>query len=109
MTQNPYSHCSTQECALIEPSVSFSQVFVSWALFCLLTFAVSLGISLILGILLVAVLVSLGADENTAQVVKPIYAQACGFLLPLPVSFLFYWWSIRRILVKAVQSERGSH
>jgi len=109
MTQNPYSSGSTQERASAEPSVSFSQAFVSWALFCLLTFAVSFGMSLILGILLVVVLVSLGADEDTAQAVKPIYAQACGFLLPVPISFLFYWWSIRRIVVKAVQPERGTH
>lgn len=103
MTENPYASGSTQERALVEPSVSFSQAFVSWALFCLLTCVVSMGISLLLGILLVVVLLLLGADQSTAQAVKPIYAQACGFLLPVPVSFLFYWWSIRRILVKAVQ------
>ena len=80
--------------------VPFTRIFVAWLLFCVITFAASLAISLAIGALLVVILVAVGADASTSLMIRPIYAQSCGILVPVPVSLLCYWWTVHRIVLK---------
>ena len=108
-TENPYS----AETAIDEEAkqvrgyrVAFFRIFVAWLSFCLITFLATLALSLTIGALLVLLLVSVGADRGTAQAIKPIYAQLCGFVLPIPVSLWCYWWSVHRFILRKLDPPR---
>ena len=99
--QNPYS--SHHEIGLTHVrhhGVRFSRTLLAWACFCFTTFVATLVLSLAIGFVLVSLLVIMDVEQITAEKIKPIYTTACGFILPLPVSLLCYWWSIHQIILK---------
>lgn len=100
-TQNPYK--SEQGSAPVRKShheVRARQILLAWICFCLTTFVATIIVSLAIGLVLVGLLVMMGAGQSTAERIRPIYTGACGFILPIPISLLCYWWSIRRIVLK---------
>ena len=100
-SENPYSVGTAADVTdVAAQKIPFRRFFVAWLSFCLLTFMLTMGISLMMGVLLIVILVSTGAEESTVQAVKPIYTRSCGFILPIPVSLLCYRWSVRRFIVK---------
>jgi len=109
-TENPYSAESVIDGEAKEVCgyrVPFVWIFVGWLSFCLITFLATLVLSLAIGLLLVGLLEAVDADTSTFEVVKTIYTQSCGFVLPFPVSLLCYWWSVHRFILRKLDPQRN--
>jgi hypothetical protein len=105
--QNPYSPPNTDKRAATQKhgnSPSFSRFLVAWLCFCASTFFISTATSLTIGAVLVGILFAIDADISTAERVKPIYATIGGFFVPIPISLLCYWWTVRRFILKGLAS-----
>ncbi len=85
--------------------VPWRRICVAWFCFGLSTFLASLILSLLIGIGLVGFLVVLGVSEETARTIRPIYAFTCGFALPVPVSLICFWWSVRRFVLQTTTGD----
>jgi len=107
--ENPYSAPTTinEEAMHVRGyRVPFSRIFVAWLFFSLITILGSVALFLAI-IVFVALLRAVDSYTSIAlgrlnQMIESLFDHLV-FLVPIPVSLLCYWWSLRRIILKKLE------